>query len=508
MSTDASRMMALFEGFAEAHGTHGTTTANVAKGNKLEIKKTARTVREPVTEEVWQQHLAGTRPLGVIPIRKDGTSMWGCIDVDKYDLDHASVVKELTRRKLPFVLCKSKSGGAHVFLLLRTAATAEELRAYLAQVAASMGWGDCEIFPKQTTVLLESGDLGNWLNMPYLGGDKTTRYCVKEGSGGMTVAEFLPYAEARRVKLSDLVGKMKKPEDETLDDGPPCLQHLSVVGFPEGTRNNGLFGLGVFCKKKYGEKWKEMLERYNQLYLRPPLSSEEVLGTIRNLEKKDYQYKCNDAPCVSYCNSILCRSRKYGVGGGDMYPVISGLSKLDAGEETLWFLDIEGERIELSTEQLQNYRDFQKVCMNQLTRYFLPMKAETWARTVGEAMKDALIIEPAPEVTQAGHFLELLEAFCMNRHKGKLKEDILLGKPWQDPDTMRHFFRMQDLMVFLERSGFREMGRSRVSERLKAIGGGHYFFNVGGKGVNVHWVEGSFSETPLVPLPKLKGEVI
>ena len=501
-------MMALFEGFAGAHGTHGATSQNVDKGGKLEIKKTALTVREAVTEEVWEDHLAGRRPLGVIPIREDGTCMWGCIDVDQYDLSHADAVTALGKRKLPMVVCKSKSGGAHVFLFLSEPAPAEELQAYLHQVSAQLGWGDSEVFPKQTRILVDRGDLGNWLNMPYLGGDATTRYGVKSGGAGMTLSEFLAYAEERRVRLRDLVGGLREPEDESLDDGPPCLQHLAVVGFPDGSRNNGLFSLGVFCKRKFGERWKQMLEQYNRDYMRPPLESQEVMDVIGRLEKKDYNYKCKDAPCVNYCNSALCRTRRYGVGGGDSYPVISGLSKLDAGDATLWFMDIDGERIELTTDELQNYRLFQKRCMEELTRFFMPLKADTWAAMVGSAMQSAVIIEPSPEVTTSGHLMELLESFLMNRHRGQAREDLLLGRPWLDPDTNRHYFRLSDFMTHLRHAEFRELGRNRVAQRIVDIGG-KQFLNIKGKGINVLWVEADrFERTPEVALPELREEPI
>ena len=73
--------MRLFRGFEGAHGTHGLTDKNQSKGGKLEIKKTARTVRERVTLSHWERHLSGEEPLGIIPIDGDNMCSWGCIDV-------------------------------------------------------------------------------------------------------------------------------------------------------------------------------------------------------------------------------------------------------------------------------------------------------------------------------------------------------------------------------------------------------------------------------------------
>lgn len=85
--TTADRMMALFLGHGVAHGTHGEPTND---GRKWQIKQSARKLRQPVTVEIWGQRLAGERPLGIILIREDGTCLWGSIDVDVYDDDHAA----------------------------------------------------------------------------------------------------------------------------------------------------------------------------------------------------------------------------------------------------------------------------------------------------------------------------------------------------------------------------------------------------------------------------------
>lgn len=501
----ALQFMKLFEGFAEAHGTHGTTSKSDTKGGKLEIKKTARTIREPVTEQLWANHLKGTYPLGIIPIRKDSKCLWGCIDVDVYDMDFSDAINRIEKKKYPLVVCRSKSGGAHVFMFFAEPVDASDVRRKLREVAASMGWGNCEIFPKQTQVLQDKGDLGNWLNMPYLGGDDTERFAMKKTMAGMSVSEFLKFAEARRITAEEL-NSLSQPKvpDEGLTDGPPCLENLATSGFPEGTRNNGLFNVGIFCKKKYGSRWKEMVEQYNRELMNPPLPSDEVVLLIKNLEKQDYQYLCNDQPCVSFCNSTLCRTRKFGISGSAEHPIISGLSKLNT-DEPLWFLDIDDTRIELTTKQLQNYRDFHAVCMDKLTRCYAMMKTDTWLKMVATAMESAQIIEAPQEVSVFGQFFELIEDFCKNRHRGDRPEDLLLGKPWFNEDKNQYFFRLRDLMNHLEREGFKSgWGRNKVSQRILDMGGGKEFLHIGERGVNVYWVPDNFGAEIEIPLPASK----
>lgn len=495
--------MRLFEGYAGAHGTHGATSRSDAKGGKLEIKKSAKTVREPVTEAVWLEHLSGSRALGIIPIREDSQCVWGCIDVDKYDVDLTGTVVKLRKMNLPLVVCRSKSGGAHLFLFLSSPVPAEEIRATLRQIAASLGWGDCEVFPKQNQILSDRGDLGNWLNMPYLGGDKTERYAIKETMGGMTLGEFLSYAESRRTTLDKVVPPAVKggSRDVSLEDGPPCLQHLAAIGIGPGSQNNGLFALGTFCKKAFGEKWKEKLEEYNREILKPPAPSEDVTDIISRLDKKDYQYRCKDQPIVSYCNATLCRQRRFGVSGGSgKWPTISGMSKLMT-DPPLWFVDLGDDRVELTTDELQDYRRFQKVCMERLSVTFMPVKANDWTAMVSEAMEDVLPIEAPREVSTLGHFTELLEEFLTNRHRGLIINDVLMGKPWQDPEDGKHYFRLKDLMSHLDKENFRLWGRNTVAQRVTEMGGKH-FFNIQGTGVNVFFVRpDGLSAPPQTPLP-------
>ena len=506
MSSLAERMMRLFDGYREAHGTHGATSTNSSKGGKQEIKKTARTVRSPVTAELWSKHLRGEQPLGIIPVKEDGTCVWSCIDVDRYDIDLADIARDLEERKLPLRVCRTKSGGAHIFLFLEAPEPAEEVRAAMRKLAATLGWGDCEIFPKQNKVLEEQGDLGNWLNMPYLSGDETERYGVKKTMAAYSLEEFLDKAEGMKMRLSNLKPP-KKPVDETLGDGPPCLEILTSQGFPDGTRNNGLFALGIFCKKKFGSRWKEMMEKYNHSFMNPPLTSEEVMMVQKNLERKEYRYSCKDQPLCSHCNSSLCRTRKFGVGVSGAYPEISGLTKLDT-DPPIWFLDIEEQRISLETRQLQNYREFQHSCMEQLTVYYMPMKNEEWAAIVGDAMENVIVLEAAPEMSVRGYFLELLEDFCIGRHRGENKEDIFLGKPWMDPEIGRHYFKLTALMDHLDKKGFKSWGRNTVGKTITEELGGRHFFNIRGKGINVVWVSDNFTDTPEIPLPASRRDPI
>lgn len=500
-----TRMMLLFEGFAEAYGTYDGTISNEAKGGKLEIKATATTRRETVTHTVWDQHLKGNHPLGIIPIRSNNTCLWGCIDIDQYNLSPDDILKSITKNNFPLVVCRSKSGGMHIFLFFSEPVAAAVIQMRLKEMAAILGYGNSEIFPKQRQVQTEKGDLGSWLNMPYFGGDQSDRYGFKAGGLAMTLSEFLAKAWASRQPASYAETEHRRRPDRDPDwgDGPPCMQHLVASGFPEGVRNKSLFALGVFAKKKYATDWVQRLERWNMQYFDPPLPSAEVHGIIKAHEKKDYNYTCKEQPLSAHCNSGLCRTRRYGVGGDDDFPVVSGLSVLDT-DPPLWFLDVEDARLELNTEQLQTFRLFHKVCMEKLFRCYRMIKQDVWLTIVAEAMREAVRIEAPQEVGQKGQFNELLYEFITDRHKAEQKEELLLGRPWTDDEEGKSYFRLIDLQRYLESSNFKIYNRAQIVSRLKELGGDSKFFNLKGRGVNTWWIPADITEEmPEISLPKL-----
>jgi len=82
---NVARLAALFAGYMGAHGTHGEPYQEPGKA-KWEIKGSgAKTLKQPVTLELWQQHVAGTRPLGIVLVNEKGLCSCASIDVDVYD---------------------------------------------------------------------------------------------------------------------------------------------------------------------------------------------------------------------------------------------------------------------------------------------------------------------------------------------------------------------------------------------------------------------------------------
>jgi len=192
----------IFKGLERAHGCT-KVTASVEVGVKL--KGQSFVVRQPVTTDLWQMHLKGEQSLGIIPINENNECIWGCVDIDSYaGFDHKKLIDKIKQFKLPLAVCRSKSGGAHVFLFSAQPVAAERMRDKLTEIKTLLGYGGSEVFPKQIQ-LKSADDTGNFLNLPYFGGDQTTRYAFREDGEAATLEEFYKiYEEIKQYDLNFL----------------------------------------------------------------------------------------------------------------------------------------------------------------------------------------------------------------------------------------------------------------------------------------------------------------
>ncbi|WP_321471051.1 hypothetical protein [uncultured Paludibaculum sp.] len=472
----AARFHALFAGLEKGHGTYNNICQQRADGKRTGDPLTKRA---PVTDALWQAHLDGENGIGIIPIRDDGTCLFGAVDIDVYDgLDPAAIAAQLTKLKLPLMPCRSKSGGVHVYLFCKEPVPAQKIQERLRDVAARLGHGNSEIFPKQTQTTEK--DLGSWINMPYFGGDETNRYGVQPNGDPYTMEGFLTAADAAKVDMaffdaaSEKTGRKKKEASAgqiALPDGPPCLQHLVELGFPNGTRNTGLFALGVYFRRARPSDWQEHIEAANQKYFAEPLPSGEVQPIVGSLARKDYVYMCSKQPLAPHCNAVVCRSRKYGIGGGASgFPILGQLRKL-LTTPPVWFLDVttrDGDVIalEMSTDDLQDPNAFQRQCIDRLDLMPQMPSRVVWQQTINQLLSAVLRLDPPPEdASTEGMFWELLEGFCTGRTQAQSKDEVLLGKPFTE--NGRTYFRTADLMRYLGQKQFKDYKVQQLAKVLK-----------------------------------------
>ena len=106
----------------------------------------------------------------------------------------------------PLIVCRSKSGGAHVFLFTKENIPASLMQSKLKSMAKILGYEGSEIFPKQTEILVDRGDTGNFLNLPYYNETKGLRYAINDNGTSCTLEEFY--------ELYDVYAAQKKQVEE------------------------------------------------------------------------------------------------------------------------------------------------------------------------------------------------------------------------------------------------------------------------------------------------------
>lgn len=482
----AEKFAAIFDGLQAAHGTFviEKTAANGKNTGRAGI------VREPRTARTWEEHLAGKRSLGIIPIDENNECRWGCIDIDQYPLDHKLLVEKIRRMKLPIIVCRSKSGGAHCFVFIRGRVSAKDMQTTLQQVSAALGYGGSEIFPKQVALRLDRGDVGNFLNLPYFNAEEGLRYAINDDGTAATLDEFFSLYEAHALTPEALLALQITDDSQSSWTGaPPCLQIICASKISEGGRNNGLFNIGVYLRKAFPDSWETEILTYNLTYLEPPLPLSEVNIIAKQLGRKDYAYKCSDAPINAHCDKVLCRTRKFGVGGGAQNALVGNLRKYNSAPP-VWFIDVNGEPLELDTDALIEQKAFQRACMEQLN--FMPgtMSKQNWEARIGTLMtemrdNESAIVEVAEDASINGQFYDYLEEFCRHLQQAQDREEILLRRPWTDEEQKITYFRLRDFEAHLRKNKFFEFKSHKIAQRLRDINGQSVLLKIKGRPIRV-----------------------
>ena len=271
---EAKLFESLFRGGYHCHGIYNPDS------NQYHTKK------EGVGVSHYLAHLEGKVSIGIVPLTESGYTRFGAIDDDSHKKDKTKPVVPWTQEKykklldkikflkLPLTVGKSKSGGAHCYLLLNKFYKAEDVRHILKKMAYALGYdrGTVEIFPKQDS--LKTDESGSFINLPYHGGN--TRVLLDFEGNELNTSEGLLYASKRITNESNW-SKFK-----LLDHGK------------SQDRNNRTFAATAFFKKHY-EDWEQKVKDYNQLFNDPPLGeakgdkdSELEDTVISSNEKKDY----------------------------------------------------------------------------------------------------------------------------------------------------------------------------------------------------------------------------
>ncbi len=457
----------IFEGLKIAYGQYqkGERSENGKQQGKAFI------VRKNVSDDLWENHLQGKGPaLGIIPIREDNACRWGCIDIDSYNLDHSGLIQSIRHLNFPLIVCRSKSGGAHVFLFTKEFISAALMQNTLKKIAKVLGYEGSEIFPKQTEILVERGDTGNFLNLPYYNGTKGLRYAINDSGSSCTLEEFYDLydvyacteAQVKEIKIEE------KKIEEAFPSGPPCLNKLASVGFGEGSRNNALFNIAVYYKQAHPDSWEDKIVEANLKYMEPKLSNSEVQQLIKSVNRKGYdKYRCKDAPINAVCQSGLCRTKRFGVGyGEEEMPVLGNLTKYKSTPPQ-WFLDVSGTRIELKSEQLYSPPLFALACLDQANLVVPVPKPKDWKQYFLKPMMQNLQeVEPLESLDPMNQITGLLQDWTTNRQSARTMDDIFNKLPFTEEGFT--YFRMDDFFAFCKKNNW-DQDKTKTGNLIKRL---------------------------------------
>ncbi|MBB2674688.1 UNVERIFIED_ORG: hypothetical protein GGE44_004266 [Rhizobium esperanzae] len=513
----AERLHVLFAGATTHHGTYRHEPTLVQPGEKISIRGSARTIREPPTPILWERHLEGAAPLGICPLRPDDTCLWGCIDDDDRKVDHAALVKRVRAAGLSAIVCRSKSRGAHLYFFLSSPMPAATLQQKLREIAAGLGYApETEIFPKQT----RNADIdktGGWLNLPYFGGDETDRPAVKESGLAFSVDEFLDLAERSAMTPEQFMTLKASPDrpssahaggDLTPDEFEKMLARWlrELEEAPHGKRDDKLMQVardvgrcsGVIAIDKPAAEWQARV-------------------VWRKLKKSDQEFDQQWKHNVEWGEKQGDPPRLgHGDGGGGQFPDIDRIVVLVGGEEDEWRLTLRGwGDITLPVREVMHFYTFNVKCAARLGAIFDQMKQETWYQKLRDA-RDQAEFEQIPETeTPEYEMRELLRIFLTDKHRAESLDELMLGKPYFDENEGRRYFRFRDFQKFLlrEDSSFGKL-KPNVAGRWvrRAIGTENLIETkkmLKGKPVKVHYVPAElFDATPKLPLPKTERPAI
>ncbi len=226
------RFMTLFSGYTKAYGTYDARML----GSLGKQKPMHRKVDSTPSADTVKNHLNGQRPLGIYLLDDDEMVRFAAIDIDVYPVEHAKISQQLKEWGLPFVVCNSKSGGAHAYVFFDQQEDPGCVIAELRKVSAALGYPNAEIFPKQ--VKRGAKGYASFINLPFFGHLKLSYNCW-DGDEQLDLDGFLALAESRVTNLAALSAAIVLAELDPESVSIPQPNNQAIAG-----RNDFLFRFG------------------------------------------------------------------------------------------------------------------------------------------------------------------------------------------------------------------------------------------------------------------------
>lgn len=196
-------------------------------------------VKQPLTVDVFNQHLYGVTPIGVypmVPIRGDWYTVWGCTDIDTGDLRAAINLRDaFASVDVHAFIEKSRSKGYHVWVFASEPVLARDMRRMFLACHQVVDYPAREVNPKQET-LASTKQYGNYVRLPYPNCSDLSvanRRIINDAEEPYSLDAFLDMAESSLVppdRIINLASYYVEPQRASVFYGdnttPESLEHV------------------------------------------------------------------------------------------------------------------------------------------------------------------------------------------------------------------------------------------------------------------------------------------
>ena len=145
----------IFNGYKGAYGVANIKNAyRDPDSGKLKLKPgDYRWNYQELTDQIYIDHLSGTKSIGIQPCNEEGETKFGLIDIDPSNYEHFDkkfIIDKIQEYKLPLIPILSKSKGIHLYIFMKKFVDASSLKSFLSNLLPLFNLkADTEIFPNK-----------------------------------------------------------------------------------------------------------------------------------------------------------------------------------------------------------------------------------------------------------------------------------------------------------------------------------------------------------------------
>jgi hypothetical protein len=143
----------------------------------------------------------------------------------------------------------------------------------------------------------------------------------------------------------------------------------------------------------------------------------------------------------NHCDKKLCRTRKYGIGGDAVFPILSDLQKVELDEPYYW-VNVDGDRVKLDNiDCLMEQRLFRRTVVKQINKKPPRITVKEFEKYTDMLLQGIELIKAPVGSSMIDQLKEHLEEFCTNRTAAETtKKDILNGNVYTEEGKHKFIF--------------------------------------------------------------------